>query len=64
MGLHFAKYNDDYVKALEDGAKDKSFKVVDDKWGKQKMVTRFAETDEYTVEECNDVSTQCNVYTN
>ncbi|TIB81273.1 phosphatases II [Wallemia mellicola] len=54
MGLHFAKYNDDYVKALEDGAKDNSFKVVDDKWDKQKMVTRFAETDEYTVEECND----------
>lgn len=64
MSLHFAKYNDDYVKALEDGAKDNSFKVVDDKWDKQKMVTRFAETDEYTVEECNDVSKQCKVYNN
>ncbi|TIA96721.1 hypothetical protein E3P96_03538 [Wallemia ichthyophaga] len=46
-------YTDDYVEALQDGVNndDESFSIQDDRWDKEKMVHRFAETDEYTTEE-------------
>lgn len=43
------------MKVLEDGVNDDSFKIADDKWDKEKMVKRFAETDEYTTEENDEV---------